>query len=122
MELNKGIQQGDLMELFNCTILCMLLDESLSQLPPEIKRQKIKSLSNQLIKELEPLLDKNYSKMFYTDEETTQDISAEYLRMIKQISSLNIPDKIGLAQILDAFQYDRHTILGTAHRIIKKHS
>jgi len=116
MELDMN-KEMTVLETF---ILMQLLVENLESLPAEINRQRVKQQTKTLISLLSPTVEKYYDKMFDIDSQSTIDICYEYSRLAKQIASLNIPDKIGLSQMLDAWRTDKKTIEATAHRIIKK--
>lgn len=103
-------------------ILSQLTIEAIEDLPKEINRQRIKSHSSQLVKLLEPIAEKYYNKIFFDDEEVTQNICYEYLQMVKVISTLNLPSKVSLSQILQAWQLNSEKIENTAHDIIKARS
>lgn len=74
-----------------------------------------------LIKQLIPLAEKNYNKAFGLDESTLVNITYEYSQLSKTLSTLNIPDKIGLSQMISAFQLEPDSVQAKIHRILKKH-
>lgn len=101
-------------------VLLQLLVEDLENLPPEIARQRVKQQSKALIKTAEPIINTWYNKMFNSDEEMTQNICWELDKLVKQISNLDLMGKVDLSQLIEATAIDRDTMLGTAHRVIKK--
>lgn len=101
-------------------LLLQLLVENLESLPPEIRRQKLKQQSKALIKTAEPIINTWYNKMFNSDEGMTQNICWELDKLVKQISNLDLMGKVDLSQLIEATAIDRDTMLGTAHRVIKK--
>jgi hypothetical protein len=113
--------QTDAMALLDTVITLQMTVENLDRLQATpFNKQKIKMLSKQLIKELEPVVQENYNKMFGIDQETTLSIITEYERHIKYLAPLNIPNKIAQGQFEEAWVKDRKTVEATLHRIIKK--
>ena len=85
-------------------------------------KQKVKQLTNQLIKELCKVAEKDYNAVFGIDEQLTLNIAYEYDKLIKMVASKNIPEMVELSQICEAYNYDRETMESCSHRIIRKHS
>jgi len=110
------------MQLLDVTIQSQILLESLESLQgTEFNKQSLKSALKVLIRQLEPLAEKNYNKAFGLDESALVNITFEYSQLSKTLSTLNIPDKVGLSQMISAFQLDPDSMQATTHRILKKH-
>lgn len=110
------------MQLLDVIVQSQILLESLEALQgTEFNKQSLKSALKVLVKQLEPLAEKNYNKAFGLDENTLVNVTYEYSQLSKIISTLNIPDKVGLSQMLSAHQLDPQAMQATTHRILKKH-
>ena len=99
-QLSKKEQQ-----LFRATELILqlqLLIESIEDLPKDINRLKLKSLSNQLIKVAEPLVEKHYDQFYKVDEPLTASITAEYENLIKLLAQGGLDKRIYIGQCLEA--------------------
>ena len=117
------MQENNTMALLDTTVILQMSLESLENLQQTpFNKQKVKMLTKQLIKELEPIVEVNYNKVFGIDQETTLAVISEFERGVKSISHLNIPDKIAHCQFFEAWGKDRKTTEATIHRIINKPS
>lgn len=96
-----------------------LLCERIEEMPPNLNRKKIKNLTNQLLKELEPLT-RQYNKIYLSDEEVSREVVYEYDRFIKHIARLDLMQKVELSQMHEAAMIDKKTMISTAHRVIRK--
>jgi len=85
-------------------------------------KQKVKQLTNQLIKELCKVAEKDYNAVFGLDEKLVLNIAYEYDKLVTMVAQKNIPEIVELSQICEAYSLDRKTMESTSHRIIKKHS
>ena len=85
-------------------------------------KQKVKQLTNQLIKELCKVAEKDYNAVFGIDEQLTLNIAYEYDKLITMVAQKNVPEIVELSQICEAYNLDRPTLEATTHRIIRKHS
>jgi hypothetical protein len=111
------------MALLDTVITLQMSVENLERLQrAPFNKQKVKMLAKQLIKELDPIVQTNYNKIFGIDQETTLSIVSEYERHIKYLAPLSIPDKIAQGQFFEAWNKDRKTTDATIHRIINKPS
>lgn len=107
--------------LLDTVITLQMSVENLDELKKtDFNKQKIKMLINSLISEIDPIVQKNYGKIFGIDQETTQHIIGEYERYVKYLSGLNMPDKIMFCQMTEAWNIDKKTVEATLHRIINK--
>ena len=112
-----------MMALLDTVITLQMSAENLDRLvQTPFNKQKVKLLIKQLLKEVDPIVQKNYNKIFGIDEETTLSIISEYERHIKYLAPLNIPTKIAYSQFTEAWNKDRKVIESTIHRIINKPS
>lgn len=101
-------------------VLAQLMAECIDLLPADLNRRKIKKLSGELIRELDPLVQKEYDKIFNVDQEVALEVIYEYHKLVQQIKDLDLMEKVNLSQLIEAASIDRDTMLGTAHRVIKK--
>lgn len=107
--------------LLDTVITLQMSAENLEELKKtDFNKQKIKMLIKNLISEIEPILQKNYTKIFGIDQETTQDIISEYERYVKYLAPLSMPDKVMFCQMTEAWNIDKKTVEATLHRIINK--
>lgn len=88
------------------TILMQILCNELEILPPSLSRKKVKKLSNELIRELSPIIETYFNRMFFTDEEITQTITGEYEELVKLIAKKGIQSKVFMKQALHAHSID----------------
>ena len=111
----------DVMTLLDTVITLQMSVENLERLQrTPFNKQKVKMLSKQLIKELDPIVQDNYNKMFGIDQDATLSIIEEYEKHIKYITPLSIPNKITYGQFCEAWNKDKKTTEATIHRIITK--
>ncbi len=115
---------SQLLKALEVIVNSQLLVENLEDLKgiTMYNKQKVKQLTNQLIKELAKICESDYNSVFGIDEKLTLNIMYEYDKLIKMIAVHNIPENIELSQMSEAYRLDRKTTESTAHRIIKKHS
>jgi len=88
------------------TIIMQILCQELELLPPTLSRKKVKKLSNELIRELSPIIETYFDRMFFTDEEITQTITGEYEDLIKLLAGKGIQSKVFIKQALQAHSID----------------
>lgn len=111
------------MALLDTVITLQMSAENLDRLQrTPFNKQKVKLLIKQLLKEVDPIVQKNYNKIFNIDEETTLSIISEYERHVKYLAPLNVPDKVRYFQFEEAWNKDRKTTESSLHRIINKPS
>lgn len=117
------MQDNDVMALLDTVITLQMSAENLDRLQrTPFNKQKVKTLIKQLLKEVDPIVQKNYNKIFGIDEETTLSIISEYERHVKYLAPLDIPTKIAYSQFTEAWNKDRKSVESTLHRIINKPS
>jgi hypothetical protein len=101
-------KEEELMALLYTVISLQMSVEGLEKLQKTpINKQKIKNLVNQLIKEIDPIVEKNYHTIFNIDESMTQSIISNFENHIKQLSTLNIPDGLVIRQMIDVWGRDK---------------
>lgn len=111
------------MALLDTVITLQMSAENLDRLQQTpFNKQKVKLLIKQLLKEVDPIVQKNYNKIFGIDQETTLSIISEYERHVKYLAPLSIPDKICFGQFTEAWNKDKIQTESTLHRIINKPS
>ena len=78
----------------------------------------------EVIKECEVLElnneERDYNIVFNNEESETQEIIKEYEKMVSFISLQQLPSKVALSQIVEAWNLEPKTIEATTHRIVKK--
>ena len=62
----------------------------------------------------------DYKIVFNNGEEETQKIISEYEILVAQIRDFQVPQKVILNQMIEAFNYDKKTIESTIHRLLNK--
>lgn len=99
-------------------IICQIQIELLEQLPPNLNKQNIKRLSNQLIKELSPIVEKHYDKLYSEDEEQSRQIGYELDKFCKQLTTIDIFEKVYISQALEAYRMDKDKSRKAIHEVI----
>lgn len=117
-------KEKNLLDLLDIIILNMMLVEKLEdfQLTSFYNKGSIKNKIKALMKDLEPIANRDYTTVFNNGETETQQIISEYERMVAQIRDKTVPEKVILTQLVEAYNLDKKTIEATCHRILKKHS
>jgi len=107
--------------LLKTVIKMQMVAEELDELKrTDFNKKRIKMLINSLISEIDPILKKNYTKIFGIDQETTQHIISEYERYVTYLTPLSMPEQITFCQMTEAWNIDKKTVEATLHRIINK--
>ncbi len=106
------------------TVICLQMTlESLETLQgTHYNKQRLKQILKATIKEIEPLVYKDYATVFFNGEEETKNILYEYKKLVTFIATNNLPKKVVLAQFIEAWDLDQKTIEETVHRIINKNN
>ena len=115
-------REQEMWQLMEFTLVGQILLEKSDSIPEKVNRFAIKKDLKSLLKNLEPIVDKYYTHLFSKDEQNTQSIMYEYETLVSNMSKFNIPEKTALSQYVSALSYDRNTVEGTIHRVIKKHN
>jgi hypothetical protein len=119
--MNNEKSDKNMLVLLEAIILIQLLLENLEELQgTHYNKQRLKQQMNYLIKELEPLAERDYNVVFNNGQEETIKIANEYSKMVKFISLQKLPSKVALTQIVEAWNIDHEIIEATVHRINNK--
>ena len=114
-------EQENLLTLLETIILMQMLIENLEMLQgTHYNKSNLKVKLKTLIKEVSPLAERDYNIIFNNGESETQEIIKEYEKMVSFISLQQLPSKVALSQIVEAWNLEPKTIEATTHRIIKK--
>ncbi len=92
------------------------------QIQNHYNKMQIKSVLNKALQVVTPLAERDYLIVFRNGESETLQIMSEYENLIAQIRDFNVPQKVILTQMIQAFNLERGVIEATIHRILKKHS
>jgi DNA-binding transcriptional regulator YbjK len=115
--------ETNLITLLETVILSQMLMENLEQLQStHYNKSNLKVKIKTLLKEITPLAEKDFNTVFENGEHETQSIVMEYEKLVSFIANQNLPQKVVLSQMVEAFNLDQKTIEATVHRIIKKHA
>lgn len=123
MTLDKHKSKEDnLMDLLDIILLMLMLVEKLEgfQIKNHYNTTQIKYQVKKLLSIITPLAERDYAIVFNNGEEETQKIIREYEILVAQIRDFQVPEKVILNQMIEAFNYDKKTIEATVHRILKK--
>ena len=117
-------KEDNLLDLLDIIILMMMLVEKIEdfQINNHYNKMQIKSVLKKALQTITPLAERDYAIVFNNGENETLQIISEYENLIAQIRDFNLPQKVILTQMIQAFNLDKDTIEATTHRIIKKHS
>ena len=116
--------EKDLLDLLDIIIHMFMLVEKIEgfQLENHYNKMQIKSVLNKALQVITPLAERDYQIVFRNGESETLQIMSEYENLIAQIRDFNVPQKVILTQMIQAFNLERGVIEATTHRILKKHS
>ena len=120
----KEQKEKDLLDLLDIIIHMFMLVEKIEgfQLENHYNKMQIKSVLNKALQVITPLAERDYQIVFRNGESETLQIISEYENLIAQIRDFNVPQKVILTQMIQAFNLERGVIEATTHRILKKHS
>ena len=120
----KEQKEKDLLDLLDIIINMFMLVEKIEgfQLENHYNKMQIKSVLNKALQVITPLAERDYQIVFRNGESETLQIISEYENLIAQIRDFNVPQKVILTQMIQAFNLERGVIEATTHRILKKHS
>lgn len=114
---------NNLLVLLETVILLQMTLESLEVLQgTHYNKMRLKQQISGLVKEITPLAERDYNKVFNNGEADTIQILNEYDKLVKFISLQKLPSKVALSQIVEAWNFEPKTIEATVHRIIKKNT
>ena len=122
--MEKKAKEDNLMDLLDIIILLMMLVEKVEtfQIENHYNKQQIKQASKKLLEVITPIAERDYKIVFQNGEKETQQIISEYENFVSQIRDFNVPQKVILTQMIQAFNLEGKTIEATVHRILKKYS
>jgi hypothetical protein len=122
--MTKEQKEKDLLDLLDIIIHMFMLVEKIEgfQIENHYNKMQIKSVLNKALQVITPLAERDYQVVFRNGESETLQIMSEYENLIAQIRDFNVPQKVILTQMIQAFNLERGVIEATTHRILKKHS
>lgn len=117
-------KEDNLLDLLDIVIILQMLVEKVEgfQLQNHYNKREIKQHANKLLQVITPLAERDYNIVFANGEKETQQIISEYETFVAQIRDFNVPQKVILTQMIQAFNLEKGTIEATVHRILKKHN
>ena len=117
-------KEKDLLDLLDIIILKMMLIEKIEnfQIENHYNKMQIKNVLKKALQTITPTAERDYAIVFNNGERETLQIISEYENFIAQIRDFNVPQKVILTQMIQAFNLDKDTIEATIHRILKKHA
>ena len=129
MKENTNIRKNmnnekDLLDLLDIIILKMMLVEKIEnfQIENHYNKMQIKNVLKKALQTITPLAERDYEIVFNNGSEETLQIITEYENLVAQIRDFNVPQKVILTQMIQAFNLEKDVIEATTHRILKKHA
>jgi hypothetical protein len=122
--MTKEQKEKDLLDLLDIIIHMFMLVEKIEgfQIENHYNKMQIKSVLNKALQVITPLAERDYQVVFRNGQSETLQIMSEYENLIAQIRDFNVPQKVILTQMIQAFNLEKGVIEATTHRILKKHS
>ena len=122
--MTKEQKEKDILDLLEIIILMMMLVEKIEgfQLENHYNKMQIKHVLKKTLQTITPLAERDYEIVFNNGSEETLQIITEYENLVAQIRDFNVPQKVILTQMIQAFNLEKDTIEATTHRILKKHA
>lgn len=117
--LNK---EKDLLDLLDIIILKMMLVEKIEtfQIENHYNKMQIKNTLKNALRVLLPTAERDYAIVFANGEKETQGIISEYESLIAQIRDFNVPQKVILSQMIQAYNFEPKSVDGIINKIYKK--
>jgi len=113
-------KEEDLLTLLETIILMQMLIENLETLQnSHYNKMRLKVKLKDMIKEVEPLVKRDYGIVFSNGEAHTQEIIKEYEKLVSFISLQKLPSKVALSQFVEAFNKSPKQMEGIVHKILK---
>ena len=113
--------KNETMTLLETVIILQMAVESLDELKQtEFNKKQLKTLINQFLKYVDPIVQKNYNKMFGIDAESVQQIISEYEKHVKRLAVFDIPTQISYCQFEEAWQLNRLKTENLIHSVLKE--
>lgn len=120
----KTNNEKDLLDLLDIIILKMMLIEKIEsfQIENHYNKMQIKNVLKKSLQTITPTAERDYAIVFNNGETETLQIISEYENFVAQIRDFNVPQKVILTQMVQAYNLEKDTIEATTHRIIKKYA
>jgi hypothetical protein len=116
----NGENNEDLITLLETIILMQMMLENLELLQnTHYNKSHLKVKIKTLLKEITPLAERDYNVVFNNGERDTQSIIKEYEKLISFISLQQLPQKVILTQMIQAFNTSPKQVEGIIHKILK---
>jgi hypothetical protein len=116
----NGENNEDLITLLETIILMQMMLENLELLQnTHYNKSQLKVKIKTLLKEITPLAERDYNIVFNNGERDTQSIIKEYEKLISFISLQQLPQKVILTQMIQAFNSSPKQVEGIIHKILK---
>lgn len=118
----KELREKNLMELLDIVLLMMLLVEKVEgfQLTNPFNKMQVKQVLNKSLQVITPIAERDYLTIFNQDQSATLSIMEQYGSLITQLRGLDVPEKVLISQMIEAFKIDQKTMEATIHRVLKK--
>lgn len=114
-------KEKDLLNLLDIIILKMMLVEKIEgfQIENHYNKMQIKNTLNNDLRILTPTAERDYAVVFANGEKETQQIIREYEILIAQIRDFNVPQKVILSQMIQAYNLEPKKVEVFIHEVIK---
>jgi hypothetical protein len=117
---NEEKSKKNLITLLETIILMQMLLENLELLQgSHYNKSNLKVKIKSLLKEVAPLAERDYGIVFNNGEHDTQSIIKEYEKLVSFISLQQLPQKVVLSQMVEAFNKSPKQVEGIVHKILK---
>lgn len=115
-------KEKDLLDLLDIIILKMMLVEKIEgfQIENHYNKMQIKNTLNNALRILTPTAERDYAVVFSNGEKETQQIISEYEILIAQIRDFNVPQKVILSQMIQAYNLEPKSVEVFIHEVIAK--
>ena len=115
-------KEKDLLDLLDIIILKIMLIEKIEdfQIHNHYNKMLIKNILNSSLRILTPTAERDYAIVFKNGEKETQQIIREYEILIAQMRDFNIPQKVILSQMIQAYNLEPKKVESIIHEIISK--
>lgn len=116
------MKEKDLLDLLDIIILKMMLVEKIEsfQIENHYNKMQIKNTLKNALRVLLPTAERDYAIVFANGEKETQGIISEYESLVAQIRDFNVPQKVILSQMIQAYNLEPKSVEGIINKIYKK--
>ena len=90
------------------------------QIENHYNKMQIKNTLNNALRVLLPTAERDYAIVFANGEKETQGIISEYESLVAQIRDFNVPQKVILRQMIQAYNLEPKSVEGIINKIYKK--